>query len=486
MRKIKNVAIIGGGISGLAAGGFLSRKGLKVSLFEANDKLGGSCADTEMDGFRFNDGALFLVLPGVLDQVFEKLGLDRRSLLPLRKITSNRTTILPDDAVVFIGDGLDIRIENGDTVLDANRLKREINRLLKKWEPVLRLFENDIMVRPFSFSRLAAKGWRHLPKFRGTVASELGKMISDDRIRASMAGTLLFSGVPPQKTPVTAILGLAAMLVEGYYFPEGGMGRVPETLSRALKDNGGGIFLNTKVDKIVTKNKKITGLVTASGEFVEADAVISTVSGMITFDRLLNPDAVPDRMKRKVRRAPLSHKAMAVQLGLRNKLDHVGHLNNVLPMMDSQQEIFIRDDDDVIIPFYSVPTVTVPELAPRGGSVLEIFPLIRQEIPADDWDEGKKQSIVDMAIKKLSESHVIDIAVTRAVSPKDFQDRMRLYKGAIYGLSPAAGPGALFPHRSGIEGLYLAGQTTFPGYGVSPSAMSGILAAESLLKDCAG
>jgi phytoene dehydrogenase-like protein len=59
---------------------------------------------------------------------------------------------------------------------------------------------------------------------------------------------------------------------------------------------------------------------------------------------------------------------------------------------------------------------------------------------------------------------------------------MHLYKGAIYGLSPAADLRAQFPHASQIPGLYQAGQTTYPGYGVGPAAMSGIFAAETLLK----
>ncbi|MEJ2692381.1 MAG: FAD-dependent oxidoreductase [Candidatus Thiodiazotropha sp.] len=39
----KSVAIIGGGVSGLAAACFLAGKGVSVNLFEANDKVGGSC-----------------------------------------------------------------------------------------------------------------------------------------------------------------------------------------------------------------------------------------------------------------------------------------------------------------------------------------------------------------------------------------------------------------------------------------------------------
>ena len=90
-------------MSGLSAGGLLSRRGVSVKVFEANDKLGGCCANTTIGGYTFNDGAGYLCLPGILDHVFEKLNLDRRSILPLRKVTSYKTT-LPDGTVVFMGD----------------------------------------------------------------------------------------------------------------------------------------------------------------------------------------------------------------------------------------------------------------------------------------------------------------------------------------------------------------------------------------------
>jgi phytoene dehydrogenase-like protein len=124
----------------------------------------------------------------------------------------------------------------------------------------------------------------------------------------------------------------------------------------------------------------------------------------------------------------------------------------------------------------------LPELAPPGGSIIEMFPSIQQDMPVNDWDEQKTERIVELAIKALARIHKIDIAVTRVTSPKDFQDRMHLYRGAAYGLSPIADPRAQFSHVSTIRGLYQAGQTTYPGYGVSSAAMSGIFAAETLMR----
>jgi len=482
MSKINTVAIIGGGVSGLSAGGLLAQKGLKVKLFEANEKLGGCSASTAIDGYTFHDGALYLAFPGILDNVFEKLGLDRASLLPLRKITANQTTTLPDGSVVTFGDGLDVTITGSNQKARQAQLQTELKDMLKKWEPIYQLFAEDILLHPLSFARLIAKGWYHLPKLRGSVADEMKHLFKDEAVRAAMSGVLLFAGTPPQKMPIQSILGLVAMLVEGFYLPEGGMGKIPEALSRSMRNSGGEIFLNSKIEKIVIRNGRVHSVEVDGQGSCEVDAVLSTVSGMATWGLLSNHEDAPKDMERKVLGAPLSHKAFSVQLGLSNKLDAPSHSSSILPMMDEQYKIFSPSDDEMKWLIYRVPTLTMPELAPAGGSIVEMFPSINQDIPADEWDDQRKKRIVESAIKALAHIHKLDIAVTRVTSPKDFQNRMHLYKGAIYGLSPNAGFSAQFPYDTSIRGLYQAGQTTYPGYGVSPAAMSGIFAAETLMR----
>jgi phytoene dehydrogenase-like protein len=214
---------------------------------------------------------------------------------------------------------------------------------------------------------------------------------------------------------------------------------------------------------------------------VDAGTIISTASGMLTFDSLMHRADVPSRMKRRVRRAPLSHKAICLQFGLSNEIRARGHLNMTLPMMGQQAEIFAQSPQDVKSPVYFVPTLTTPELAPRGGSVIEMFHPVGREVAVDDWDDQAKERLTESAITALGRIHDLDIVATRVRSPRDFRDRMRLYQGALYGLSPAAGPREQFPHNPPVHGLYLAGQSTYPGYGVAASAMSGIFAAEAVM-----
>lgn len=483
MASIQSVGIIGGGVAGLAAGGLLARMGLKVHLFEANGKIGGCCSTTNIDGYTFNDGALYLALPTMLDHVFARVGLERAAVLPLRKISAPQTTVLPNGDRVTFGDGLRVTVEKRQGRVNEAVLKQELNAMMARWAPALRLLTEDILVHPLSFQRILAKGWRQLPKFSGTVADELKRLFSDDSVRAAMSGVLLYTGLPPEKQPAISVLGLVTLFSDGFHLPEGGMGQIPSALSRALLAHGGQIHLNARVQKIVVREGRVRGLEVAGREPVAVDAVISTVSGMLTFGALLDAADAPRKLKRMAQDAPLSHSAFSVQLGLRNRIDAPSHSHCFLPPMERQGEVFTPCDDGVKWLVYDAPTVTLPELAPAGGSVIEMYPPVRRDLPLADWSDERKEAVLARAVEALARVHTLDIAVRRLVSPREFRDDLNLYRGAVYGLSPQVAPWKHFPHRTPLAGLFQCGQTTYPGYSVARSAMSGILAAEALLAD---
>ena len=483
MKTTETVAIIGGGMAGLAAARFLCARGMAVKLFEANSKIGGCCATSQLRGYTFNDGAMYLALPGMLDQLFHRLDLDRHQLLPLRKITAVQMTTLPDGTIVTIGDGPNASIEGDRDRQATARLNSELQAFLMKWDPLLRFFADDILVHPFSLARFIARGWRHLHLLRGTVASHLHDSFSSDAARAALAGTVLYYGASPGKLPAISLLGLAALLRDGYFLPEGGMGAIPETLSHAVRKLGGEIHLNSSVRRVLVQDGGVRGIEVENEGVFAVDAVISTASAMHTYRSLLNEGDVPARLRRKVRRAMLSHRGFVLQLGLTNKISVRSHSTSVLPWLGNQSQAFQPNKNEWRWPVYSVPTVTMPELAPPGGSIVEMFPPISQGMTAGDWTEERKEEVAAQAIERLKGLHEINIAVRRLLSPKEFEEHAHLYAGALYGLSPLGSPLAMFRHRSPIPGLYLAGQCTWPGFGIASAGMSGIFAAEALMRD---
>lgn len=449
----------------------------------ANDKLGGCCASTRLGGYTFNDGALFLALPGMLDQLFNRLDLDRSAILPLRKISALQRSTLPDGTIVTFDEQAGISLEGDGSAAATAKAREELEAFLKKWDPLLHLFADDILIHPLSLTRLLAKGWRHLHLFRGTAASSLNNAFSHEAVRSAMAGTLLFTGMPPDRMPAASLLSLAAMFRQGYFIPEGGMGAIPEVLGHAVRELGGEIRLKAKVNRIVVNNGRVCGIDVENEGVVEADAVLSTTSGMHTFTSLLSERDVPAKMARKVRRSVLSHKGLVLQLGLSNKIDAGSYSNNTIPFLGDQNQLFMPDQQKLRWPIYMVPTISLPELAPPGGSIVELLPPIRQDLPAGEWSEERKEAVAAHAIERLKEMHEINIAVQRILSPREFQNNMHLYADALYGLSPLANPATLFPYRSPIRALYQAGQTTWPGFGVASTGLSGIMAAETLLHD---
>ncbi|HQT64750.1 MAG: hypothetical protein B7Z75_03205 [Acidocella sp. 20-57-95] len=59
MNEIKNIAVVGAGMAGLAAASHLAKAGLNVTLFDKGRKPGGRMATRASDGFMFNHGCQF-------------------------------------------------------------------------------------------------------------------------------------------------------------------------------------------------------------------------------------------------------------------------------------------------------------------------------------------------------------------------------------------------------------------------------------------
>ena len=79
----KPVVVIGGGISGLATAGLLARAGHRVTLLEQRSGLGGRSGRYERDGFRFDTGPSWYLMPEVIDHWFRLMGTSAAEQLDL-------------------------------------------------------------------------------------------------------------------------------------------------------------------------------------------------------------------------------------------------------------------------------------------------------------------------------------------------------------------------------------------------------------------
>src|SRR5207247_2955858 len=92
--------------------------------------------------------------------------------------------------------------------------------------------------------------------------------------------------------PLLMQAALSGSAIASALFVKGGIGALTQALAKAATSAGAQIRTGADVKQIYVKGGKVTGVVLASGEAVEATAVVSNADPKTTYLKLLDP---PDR-----------------------------------------------------------------------------------------------------------------------------------------------------------------------------------------------
>src|SRR5690606_9298671 len=90
--------VIGGGVAGLATAALLARDGHSVRLLERNSRVGGRAGTFARDGFRFDTGPSWYLMPGVFDHFFELLGTTTAEQLEMKTLDPGYRVFREPDA----------------------------------------------------------------------------------------------------------------------------------------------------------------------------------------------------------------------------------------------------------------------------------------------------------------------------------------------------------------------------------------------------
>ncbi|MEG2777991.1 MAG: FAD-dependent oxidoreductase, partial [Aurantimicrobium sp.] len=93
----KSVVIIGGGIAGLASAALLARDGYQVTLLEKHTEVGGRAGSWEKDGFRFDTGPSWYLMPEVFDHFYKLMGTSSDEQLKLTKLNPGYRVLFEED-----------------------------------------------------------------------------------------------------------------------------------------------------------------------------------------------------------------------------------------------------------------------------------------------------------------------------------------------------------------------------------------------------
>ncbi len=464
-------AVIGTGVSGLAAAIRMRNKGYKVTVFEANSFPGGKCSTETKDGYRFDMGPSVFTMPHYVDELFELSGKNPR----------DHFNYIPLDPVYkyFFEDGTALDAYHGkekfaeQLAAKTNDKKEDIIRYLDKTETIYKLTEEVFLknslhrLRNF-FTWPVLKGILNFGKIGAfsTMNNANEKAFNDSRLIQVFNRYATYNGSSPYLSPATLNVIAHVEIVKGAFYPEGGMVSITASLAQLAKDIGVQFNFSTPVREIVIENKKVTAIRTDTTT-EPFDIVISNMDVYNSYRKLL-PDV---KRPAKTLDQPKSSSGIIFYWGINKEFKELG-LHNILFSENYSVEfntLFSKKSISADPTIYlNITSKHTPSDAPPGCENWFSFINVPNNT-GQDWDVFIAEARENM-IKKINRILKTDIrpliASEMVFDPRVIEKRTSSAFGAIYGNSSNNKFAAFLRHANfskDIKNLYFCGGSVHPG-----------------------
>jgi phytoene dehydrogenase-like protein len=313
------VAVIGGGLAGMAAAARLAKAGHAVELYERSNTLGGSWAPypmptgtTSKDSFLVDDAPAVLGFPAPWRDLFRKSG--RTLEVELGRLGYALVPADPVTAIFADGTELCLPTDRGE---QATIIGRTFGRsAAERWQQLLDVL-GDVWqaLRPLGLEgELDAR--RQLPRatrqrllYPRTLA-ELADSIGHPQLRALIRSVAYRQGSVPETTPALAAVELFIARTFGRWqvapmdsataASAGRSSVLVEALAARLELRKVVVHLGTVVSGIAVRGGAVSAVATSAGER-PASAVVATTDPWQLFNALVPPHA-GRRARRNLRR----------------------------------------------------------------------------------------------------------------------------------------------------------------------------------------
>ena len=477
MEKKKHVIIIGSGIGGLGSAALLSKSGYEVTIIEKNKNLGGRANIFEAEGYTFDMGPSWYLMPDVFEHYFELLGEKISDHLNLVKLSPSYRVFFANDKELPIVD-IHSDLEKDLPLFEKLEpgITPKIKEYLKRSGEQYEMAKETFMYRNLGFSLDFLK-WKIIKKgielnpFQ-TMQSYLNKWFESDRLKKILEYTLVFLGSDPAKTPAMYNIMNAIDFNMGVYYPKGGIYEIVKALTKINEKFGTKFKNESPVSEILVEGKKTIGVKLENGEEIKSDIVISNADLWFTETKLLKKQhqTYPENYWQK---AVISPSAFIMYLGLDRKLDVLSHHNlrfgedwkqNFKELFDTPQ---LPDDPSYYI---CKPTETDPQLAPEGTDNLFVLVPIPPGLNISETDmKNYRRKILELVKTDLQLPQFEDyIVFERSYWSDDFKRDYNAYKGTALGLAHTLKQTIKRPLNKSkkVKNLFYVGASTSPGIGM--------------------
>ena len=518
-----DVAVIGAGPGGLSAAVLLAASGAKVTVYEAEGRIGGRTAQLEARGgggevYRFDRGPTFFLMPYVLEEVFAAAGRRLTEYVELKRLDPMYRLV--------IGKGARAEGER-DVVLDATQDVAEMARRIgtinaHDGQAFARFIADNRYKLRHSESILRNPMRSPVDLFRGatwldtlkvgpvlnphlSVHQLLAKYFEDPAVRLAVCFQSKYLGMSPYECPSLFTILPFIEYEYGVWHPIGGCHALMRALARVAEELGVEIRTGAAVERVEFAGRRATGVV-VRGERRGHDQVVINADAAWALKKLipaelrpregLNPAGGPGYDDAGLDSRRYSCSTFMLYLGVDGKLDLPHHTICISGGYERNLEEIttlgtLSEDPSVYV---CNPSRLDPTMAPDGQSaVYVLLPCanLKQSAGKIDWEreaqEARRRALAQigrMAGVKYLEGR---IRAELMVTPRDWAG-MNINFGATFNLAHNLGqmlhkrPQNKLPF---VENVYLVGGGTHPGSGLPTIFLSSQISAR-LLCDAAG
>ena len=485
----RSITVIGGGFGGLSAACYLARAGADVRLIEKNEQLGGRASRLTQDGFRFDMGPSWYLMPDVFERFFSHFDRDPSDYYELEHLDPHYRIFFKD------GDRVDVTADRETTKETFESYEPGAGAKLDEYLTESRRTYERGMEGFVYRDRSRLRDWLDPDllrysrgiSFLGSMQGHVEEYFDHPKLQQIMQYSLVFLGGSPQNTPALYNLMSHVDFNLGVYYPEDGIGSVVD----AFVDLGSELGVEYDTDRPATAIEGRAGgfrVATERGDLFP-DLVVSNADYAHTERELLPPKkrSYGTEYWKSRTYAP---SAFLLYLGVEGDLGGLAHHTLVLPT--DWERHFLQIFEDPVWPddpayYLCAPSETDDDVAPEGhSSLFALVPIA----PGLEDDSSRRETFRDALLTDIAVHTGLDIrdriVFEETFSVTDFAERYNSERGSALGLAHTLRQTAVFrPTRRSrrVDGLYFTGSYTTPGIGVPMCVISGEHTAEAIIDD---
>ena len=495
-----DIVVVGAGHNELTTAAYLAKAGLDVAVVERRDFVGGGAQTRELTlpGFKHETDSVahgfIQANPMILEDELglkAKYGLEYIPFFPLAHLFADGGHFCTYRSVDETCESI-ARLSPRDA--DAYR------KFFAESKPICDFISRGNFGPAPSLGQLFAlldsnRDGREILRFMLMSASDvIEERFFDPRVKVALLKLADEAMVYPEAkgTGIELFLMVPMIHIYGAGTPSGGGIELSNSLVRSLEANGGKVYLNSEVTKIVVEGGKAVGVRVESGDVIRARrAVVSGLLAKITFGRLL--DDVPADLLREVKRvAPSDHSTVVSNYALnespRYKVGGDVDRAPLVEMLPSLENLRLMFDDcrygippRSLAPYVACHDLIDPSKSPAGKANIQFYqpaPYSLADGGPQKWDEIKeefeehklawlRQFAVNMGPENILARNIRTPLDLTRWNP-NYADG-DIHGGAPYlyqfmGWRPTPELGR---YKTPVDGLYLCGIGTHPGGGVT-------------------